>query len=171
MTRVRPKLVLDHPLWSSKAPLGSFQPISFVVSPIHTVLCCKICNIKPCSSVVDYTPCPQISPRDARHSLHHVQEKSAVYRSVLSVRIYANTRDRTLPARARFSCGTQHDQALSTRNPVIRPSGKMPPEPHENTGSINKITTHLFTLILYHILCQSVQVRGRVSVMGAGCET
>lgn len=117
---VRPKLVLDHPLWSSKAPQDSFQPFSFVVSPIHTVLCCKICNIKPCSSVVDYDPCPQISPRDARHSFHHVQEKSPVYHSVLRVWIYANFKARTLPAHAGFSCGTPHDQGLSTHNPVIR---------------------------------------------------
>lgn len=50
--------------------------------------------------------------------------------------------------------------------PVILSSGikeKMLPEPHENTGSIYKITTHLFTLILYHILCLSAKFKGRVN--------
>lgn len=39
----------------------------------------------------------------------------------------------------------------------------MSSEPNENTGSINKITAHLFALILYHILCLSTQFEGQVN--------
>lgn len=75
-----------------------FQPSNFLVSPIHTVLHCKICNTKPLSPVVNYNFCPLISPGDARHSLHHVQEQSAECHSVLRVWIYVKSKDRTLPA-------------------------------------------------------------------------
>lgn len=59
-----------------------FQPSNFSVSPIHTGLRCKICNTKPFSPVVNYNLCPQISPGDAQHSLHHVQEQFAVCHSL-----------------------------------------------------------------------------------------
>lgn len=62
-----------------------FQPSNFTVSPIRTELRCIFCNAKPFSPVVNYNLCPQISPGDARHSLHHVQEQFAVCHSVLRV--------------------------------------------------------------------------------------
>lgn len=124
-----------------------FPVFEFCPSPIHTMLCCKICNIKPRSSVVDYNPCPQISPRDSGHSSHHVQER------------------RQTAAPAPDSLMVHH--MIKHCPPVILSSGikKKCRRSHIKTLiQFQKLPLiQCYILMLYHILSLSAQFKGRVN--------
>lgn len=140
-----------------------FQPSNFSVSPIHTVLRCKICNTKPFSPVVNYNLCPQISPEML--GIVYTMFKN----SLLCVTVCSGFEFMWNPKieRCLLELNSPMAQQMIKRcPPVILSSGikeKMAPQPHENTGSTGKITIHLFALRPKHILCLSPRFKAWVN--------